>query len=826
MRHLRSIKDQLAVGGGGGGDVTSVFGRTGAVIANASDYDANQVDFAPAGSLAATDVQAALEELDSEKAAASHTHSAADIVSGSFADARIAETNVTQHESAIDHDALLNFSIDEHRTINDSGSSTTDLWSASKITSELDTHAPAENGFVDKADSTISFVDATRTFTIAPAVSSFDYFQGSLRYTKSSADNVVISDVEGSHWIYYDGSTLTETTTFTIDIIVLYAFVATVYWDATNKKAVLLSEERHGNIMDSQTHSYNHQTYGARYQDGLDLGDITADGDGSSNTHAQLSVADGKFWDEDLQHVIADGSPQELSPIAQLPILYRDGVNGDWRKIAATDFPVTTTGTGRAAWNEWTGSTWQLSEAAANNIVLMHIFATNDINEPMVSICGQNSYNSLKNAHLGAQTEISELSFGGLQSATQEFIPVATVLFETKNTYTNSVKSRIITTEDGSDYIDWRERTVSGSQVSVTDHGNLTGLTDDDHTQYLLVNGTRAMSAALDMGAFAITNVGNVDGRDVSADGTKLDGIESGAEVNDVTSVFGRVGAVVADQNDYATYSQDTNGMVPGYTSGQSLYWLNAGSGWSTLPVTATSVFGRTGAVTAQASDYDANQVDFTPDGDISASDVQAAIVEVRDETDIKLSSKANLSHTHLATDIVSGTFNDARVAQSNVTQHEAAINHDALTNFVADEHLTPMKGTWYDTSVYAMSTSYAVMQLDTEFHNTGQFTHDAANEEIDIDEDRDLTVTLYAEVQKTTSNANFTTTFDIERDPGTGTFALQWRLRIGGRITSRKESGSTSYSFGFSAGDKIRVRAITDTSNVNITYLALHLSG
>jgi hypothetical protein len=37
---------------------------------------------------------------------------------------------------------------------------------------------------------------------------------------------------------------------------------------------------------------------------------------------------------------------------------------------------------------------------------------------------------------------------------------------------------------------------------------------------------------------------------------------------------------------------------------------------------------------------------------------------------------------------IGSGTFADARIAESNVTQHEAAIDHDALSNFAADEHL------------------------------------------------------------------------------------------------------------------------------------------
>lgn len=49
--------------------VTSVFSRTGVVIAAASDYDANQVDVTPAGNIAATDVQAAIEELDDEKVA-------------------------------------------------------------------------------------------------------------------------------------------------------------------------------------------------------------------------------------------------------------------------------------------------------------------------------------------------------------------------------------------------------------------------------------------------------------------------------------------------------------------------------------------------------------------------------------------------------------------------------------------------------------------------------------------------------------------------------------------------------------------------------------
>jgi hypothetical protein len=53
-------------------------------------HDASAISVTPTGGIAATDVQAALAELDSEKAAASHTHAAGDITSGTLAQARLA----------------------------------------------------------------------------------------------------------------------------------------------------------------------------------------------------------------------------------------------------------------------------------------------------------------------------------------------------------------------------------------------------------------------------------------------------------------------------------------------------------------------------------------------------------------------------------------------------------------------------------------------------------------------------------------------------------------------------------------------------------------
>jgi len=75
--------DELAASGGGGA-VASVFGRTGTVAATAGDYAAAQITVTPAGNIAATNVQAALAELDGEKAAAASL--AAVATSGAYSD--------------------------------------------------------------------------------------------------------------------------------------------------------------------------------------------------------------------------------------------------------------------------------------------------------------------------------------------------------------------------------------------------------------------------------------------------------------------------------------------------------------------------------------------------------------------------------------------------------------------------------------------------------------------------------------------------------------------------------------------------------------------
>lgn len=84
-----------------------------------------------------------------------------------------------------------------------------------------------------------------------------------------------------------------------------------------------------------------------------------------------------------------------------------------------------------------------------------------------------------------------------------------------------------------------------------------------------------------------------------------------------VSSVFGRTGAVVAAASDYDASQVDNDSGVTGATVADALDTLDAASGVS-------SAFGRTGAVVAAASDYDASQVDN--DSGVSGATVADAL--------------------------------------------------------------------------------------------------------------------------------------------------------------------------------------------------------
>jgi len=334
-------------------------------------------------------------------------------------------------------------------------------------------------GFPTRDDSVISFVDGSRTFTIEPAVSEFSYYISGVKHVKSSSQTKVISIDEGLHYLYFDGDTLTETTTFDINLLYEKALVAIVYWDASNSKQIYFADERHGCTMDGQTHALLHLVRGTAWITGLAIDGLLTDQDGSLDTHAQAGYTAGVIRDEDLTFdIAADTAP------AQIPVYYKDGATPVWRQFTATNFPVRQylgNPANRLAYNQFTGGSWQQTQVTDGDYVLAHLFATNDAARPVIAIQGQNEYGNLPQARVGASVELSNLVLGGFP--TVEITPLGTIIFQTKATYTNSVKARTVSSLSA-DYVDHRTFTAA-STGSVNDHGNLSGLNDDDHLQYM-----------------------------------------------------------------------------------------------------------------------------------------------------------------------------------------------------------------------------------------------------------------------------------------------------------------------------------------------------
>lgn len=377
-------------------------------------------------------------------------------------------TNGSQAITGAIHNTILNDILDSVLT----GDDDSDLFMSASIqtNSQEPTGFPvnASTGEINFAASTLSFVDGSRTFTITPTGANFTFYEKGTLYTKTVAQSVVISNTEGMHHIYFENGILKSTTTFSIDLIYSYCYVAAVYWDATNSEHIYLANERHGMRMDGHTHAYLHQKNGTIFLSGSALNTITVDQSGNDNTHAQFGIDAGSIKDEDILLSLTT-----ISSAVGCNVFYKDGINGYWRKDTNTGFSVLTTGTSRLAWNEDTGATWQKTEATNGYYVLYHIFATNDQNQPYISVMGQSEHLLLADARDAAETELTSLINTGLPF--QEFTPIATVLFKTNNTYSNAVKARTISVNGGGDYVDWRFSAISPVTSSVSTHNNLTG---------------------------------------------------------------------------------------------------------------------------------------------------------------------------------------------------------------------------------------------------------------------------------------------------------------------------------------------------------------
>ena len=355
---------------------------------------------------------------------------------------------------------------------------------------------PQQNAAVKQSD--VSFTNIDRTLSIAPntggGYTSFYIWQLGVKYLFTETQTVQIGVAEGTYWIYFDEGVLTYSYNPSIgDQSILVrdkVLVAMVYWDAENEEAIIIGDERHGHIMSSDTHAYFHFVDGARWLNGLTLNSIIVGQSGDTDSDAQFGVDSGTVTDEDLLNIVGD-----ITSTTGLPIFYLSGANGYLRRnddevgfSVLSDNPGSPDD-GRLVWNNQNaGGTgvWGLTEVGSNDYVLCHVFATNSKQDPVIAFVGQGDYATRGQARAGATTEISTIQ---TNYPSPELVPLATVIYRTRDNSNNAVKANTESTEEGEDYVDWRTTELTpGSSPSA--HPNLSTLTwlDAGHSSSNLVN--------------------------------------------------------------------------------------------------------------------------------------------------------------------------------------------------------------------------------------------------------------------------------------------------------------------------------------------------
>jgi hypothetical protein len=323
-----------------------------------------------------------------------------------------------------------------------------------------------------RAVTTIDFDSTARTFTIAPTGGSFQYWDQGVKYIKYGPQSVQFPDVEGLHFFFFEGPSLGTISSFDESLLLTKTYLAVLYWDADNQEVIYFGDERHTPQMPGRTHLSLHLGIGTVYISGLALTGIVADASGALDSHAQFGFSSGIILDEDLQIDITSDPTPSLTKI-----YYKEGAAGNWRCDCPVNFPVKNFGAGRVAYNMMSGGTWQQFQADEGAYTLSHIFATNDTCCKLIVVQGQSQYTSLANAREAANEEILNIATEGLPF--EEFVSVGTIIFQTSNSYGNSVKARAITTATGSTYVDFRgTRSTGAITTAVTQHNTLGGRED------------------------------------------------------------------------------------------------------------------------------------------------------------------------------------------------------------------------------------------------------------------------------------------------------------------------------------------------------------
>ena len=166
--------------------------------------------------------------------------------------------------------------------------------------------------------------------------------------------------------------------------------------------------------------------------------------------------------------------------------------------------------------------------------------------------------------------------------------------------------------------ITWTYDDGLNTLTPAVDHGGLGGLGDDDHTQYLLANGSRALSADWDAGSFVITSDQMIAGDP----GVESTGITIRGAVFDSSLKVSNIGG--AQTADFILHKHSSD-----FNSGVNLIGAKTASATSShSAVSSTETLMTIYGAGHDGTDYElSSQIDFMADGTIASNDIPGKIV-------------------------------------------------------------------------------------------------------------------------------------------------------------------------------------------------------
>lgn len=244
---------------------------------------------------------------------------------------------------------------------------------------------------------------------------------------------------EGLFAVYYDyDATLKQQTLHWLhnpshdDYEELFSWVVPImfiYYDAENNQILYRGNNKHGSLWNPWIHFPWHQTFNSMRETGLQFTDLVADGDGSRDEHAQFGVSAGSCFHEDIYATsTAQASPADFQVwyfnAAGKPRIYNGSVNS-----------LVVNGT--LCFNEGGA----VVPADDLNFVMYHIFFSNDLQQPFLSVMGQDQYDKVSTATLMIASEVQDVKD---KLPHQNLLHIGTLLFQTSASYGNSYKSRVV----------------------------------------------------------------------------------------------------------------------------------------------------------------------------------------------------------------------------------------------------------------------------------------------------------------------------------------------------------------------------------------------